>query len=296
MICNLFTGLATGIQLRQPLGDWTSDYQWYRFWKWHLAKTDWLLFQPDQQTTPKVAILVWSQCRHLTFLLPIPMNQLLAGSPVMPNDIYHCTINLPVAELPESSNPQTAYQSYASLFAQFCTMLAPWQWLLFGPISCLNLTKQLLLHWKACDTISLVSDASVQKSKHSGFAWVLNHNDQVLWKWQESHKNGLPLCLLSQFCPHPTGEMIHSNRLPTGSRQMSTFTVTDHFFTSHFTMTSFTKYDFIITNDGPYLQQCWATSFLKDHIINKSSSRGLQWDFCWNPQETSKDLGFKNSF
>ena len=28
----------------------------------------------------------------------------------------------------------------------------------------------------------------------------------------------------------------------------------------------------------------------------RSSSRGLQWDFCWNPLRSFQDLGFKNSF
>jgi len=31
-------------------------------------------------------------------------------------------------------------------------------------------------------TIMLVSDASVQKTKQSGFAWVISHNDVTLWK------------------------------------------------------------------------------------------------------------------
>jgi len=53
---------------------------------------------------------------------------------------------------------------------------------------------------------------------------------------------------------------------------------------------------FISSNDGPFLQQCWATSYPKDHIIIKSSPRGLQWDLCYNPQETAQDSDFKNSF
>jgi len=34
------------------------------------------------------------------------------------------------------------------------------------------------------------------------------------------------------------------------------------------------------TNDGSHLQQNQATSPLKSHIMIKSYSRGLQWDFC----------------
>jgi len=49
-------------------------------------------------------------------------------------------------------------------------------------------------------------------------------------------------------------------------------------------------------NDGSHLQRNRATSSLKDHSIIKSYSRGLPWDFCWNPQETFQDLGFKISF
>jgi len=46
------------------------------------------------------------------------------------------------------------------------------------------------------------------------------------------------------------------------------------------TMTSFTKCNGIFTNDGPYLQKCWATSPSRTKSSFKSSWRGHQWDLC----------------
>jgi len=39
-ICMLFTGNPNGTQLRQPLGDWTTDFQKYREWKWKMPLAD----------------------------------------------------------------------------------------------------------------------------------------------------------------------------------------------------------------------------------------------------------------
>ncbi len=62
------------------------------------------------------------------------------------------------------------------------------------------------------------------------------------------------------------------------------------------TMTSFTNCNVYLHQWRPISSPMLGHITLKDHIIIKSSLRGLQWDFCWNPQETSEDLGFKNSF
>jgi len=53
---------------------------------------------------------------------------------------------------------------------------------MFGPIRKLQPIKRLLQTNQAHGTISLISDASVQKNKQSGFAWILAHDNCPLWQ------------------------------------------------------------------------------------------------------------------
>jgi len=61
-------------------------------------------------------------------------------------------------------------------------------------------------------------------------------------------------------------------------------------------MTSLTNAMLFSSDDGPYLQKCWATSPSKTTPSFKNSLRGLQWNLHQNPHETAQDLGFKNIF
>jgi len=80
----------------------------------------------------------------------------------------------------------------------------------------------------------------------------------------------------------------------------STLTKTDSSRTSRFCHDITHKYD--VT----FIQSRLTSSTKSSHIIPQgphhhqelfeSSSRGLQWDFCWNPLRSFQDLGFKNSF
>jgi len=80
----------------------------------------------------------------------------------------------------------------------------------------------------------------------------------------------------------------------------STLTKTDASRTSRFHHDIIHKYDVTI------IQWRLTSSTKSSHIIPqgphhhqelfKSSSRGLQWDFCWNPLRSFQDLGFKTSF
>jgi len=95
----------------------------------------------------------------------------------------------------------------------------------------------------------------------------------------------------SWFCSHPGGSYLRDQEQMTGpyqDRPPFHLTITQW----HHSPSSSTY----LTNDGSHLQQNQATSPLKSHIIIKSYLRGLQWDFCWNPQETDQDLGVKISF
>jgi len=98
-------------------------------------------------------------------------------------------------------------------------------------------------------------------------------------------------CVSSWFCSHPVGSYPRDQERTTDpyqDRPSSNLTISPW----HHSPSSSTY----LTNDGSHLQWNQATSPLKSHIIIKSYSRGLQWDFCWNPQETDQDLGFKISF
>jgi len=71
---------------------------------------------------------------------------------------------------------------HTSLIAQFCSTLAQWQWPLFGLIRQLQPTQQLVNISQANGMITVVSEASVQKDKNSGFAWVIAHHEWTLWR------------------------------------------------------------------------------------------------------------------
>ena len=60
--------------------------------------------------------------------------------------------------------------------------LENWQLPLFGSIHQLQPNPAILEVSLAGETISVISDASVQKSKQSGFAWTIAHGPRPLWK------------------------------------------------------------------------------------------------------------------
>jgi len=84
--------------------------------------------------------------------------------------------------MPKQPKTCLTQQYHKSLIIQFQTTLATWQHTLFGPIHKLQPTNQLLYACQAKETISIVSNASVQKNKQSGFAWIISHHKQNLWK------------------------------------------------------------------------------------------------------------------
>jgi len=71
---------------------------------------------------------------------------------------------------------------FTSLVDQFCYNLTTWQHPLFGPIKKCQPTSTMHTICMAHGLISIVSDASVQKSKQSGFAWVITNKTTTLWR------------------------------------------------------------------------------------------------------------------
>jgi len=134
-------------------------------------------------TTLHAAMLTTTQHTKLTFTLTVPMNQPFNGPPVMPYDINNRMVTLPIPALPSNTTTTPNYPHHQTLTKQFCTTLAEWQKPLFGPIHRLQHNSALLLEIsQAGKVISVISNALVQKSKQSGFAWVITNDTTTLWQ------------------------------------------------------------------------------------------------------------------
>jgi len=133
-ISTLFMGSATGTKLHNPLGNWTQNYDTYRFWKWRLAMQNRLLHRKQPSLTPRVALQVQSQQRYLTFSPTVPTNQEFAGHPVTPTDPQCRIIPLPVMMIPLGTQEEPMRHYFTSLVDQFQQNLTAWQHPLFGPI------------------------------------------------------------------------------------------------------------------------------------------------------------------
>jgi len=102
-----------------------------------------------------------------------------------------------------------------------------------------------------------------------------NSHPRSVIEWQESHGNRQLPCGFSWFCSHPVGPYLWDQEwMLNPYHDRPPFHLT--FPPWHHSPSAM----FYSPNDGSHLQQCWATSPLKNHIIIKSSLRGLQWDFC----------------
>jgi len=122
-----------------------------------------------------------TQHTKLNYTLMVPTNQPFEGPPVTPYDTYNQTVHLPIHTLPTVLQSQPNYTHHKTLMEQFHTMLTTWQRPLFGLIHHMQPNQALLEVSQAGDTISLISNASVQKTKQSGFAWTIAHKTRTLW-------------------------------------------------------------------------------------------------------------------
>jgi len=118
--------------------------------------------------------------------------------------------------------------------------------------------------WKRCCTLILINEIL------SCWPWtcILLHD--------KDHTRIDDCCVSSWFCSHPVGSYLQDQEWmtdPFQDRLSSNLTISPW----HHSPSSSTY----LTNDGSPLQWNRATSPLKSHIIIKSYSRGLQWDFCW---------------
>ncbi len=182
VLSNLFTGSPDGTRLQHPLGLWTTEYQAIRTWHWRVSPQGSLLHQPSTATRPRAAILTKAQRTQQTFSITIPTNQLYEGPPVTPYDTHQRIVKTPVISIQPERQLPTPPQYQRTLTTQFRESLTSWQRPLFGPIRRLQPTNRLLKNNQARHTISLISDASVQKTKQSGFAWIIAQGQCPLWR------------------------------------------------------------------------------------------------------------------
>jgi len=181
-ICNLFSGDARNTKLNNPLGIWLSTYQEVRRWHWRLSPLGSLLNQATPTAGTRAALLLASRRNQMTFTLTVPTNQEFSGTPVTPSDQHQRIISWPVPGVEYWPPPTTHYDQHCTIVEQFRTTLDGWQKPLFGPIRRIQQTPRLYQANQAHGNISLISDASVQKSKQSGFAWILAHGQSPLWR------------------------------------------------------------------------------------------------------------------
>jgi len=181
-ICALFTGNPTGMKLNNQLGAWTSDYHRIREWHWRLSPLGSLLNKEPQAPRPWAAVLINTRRNQLTFSRTIPTNQEFTGPPVTPSDTYQRMVRLLIPPIEVDHPEPNPHLSHKTLTAQFRTTLASWQKPVFGPIHRLHTTRSILQVNQQRGSISLISNASVQKTKQSGFAWILAHAARPLWK------------------------------------------------------------------------------------------------------------------
>jgi len=118
----------------------------------------------------------------MTFSLTVPTNQEFSGTPVTPSNQFQRTISWPVPGIKYRPPLTLTYEKHRTFVEQFRMTLAGWQKPMFGPIHCLQKNQSLFHANQAHGNISLISNASVQKSKQSSFAWILAHGLCPLWR------------------------------------------------------------------------------------------------------------------
>jgi len=124
-----------------------------------------------------------SLLRHKGLNLPsLFSNQPYEGPPVTPYDTHQRIVPLPVPMIAPAPLPPIRNMHYRTLTEQFRATLEPWQKPMFGPIRKLQPTNRLLTITHENGIISLISDASVQKTKQSGYAWILTYDTCLLWR------------------------------------------------------------------------------------------------------------------
>jgi len=91
---------------------------------------------------------------------------------------------MPVIPIEVNPTENQLKRSYKTIQDQFRHTLRKWQCPLFGSLCKAHSPNNLHQRLMQQQPIMLVSDASVQKSGHSGFAWIIAHETTLLWRGQ----------------------------------------------------------------------------------------------------------------
>jgi len=183
-LCNIYAGSPKKTRLRNPLGTWTQFYQDTRYWHWRMSTSDQLLFQNDSAAATRVAIPVLRRRNLIKFSPTIPTQLPFTGPPVTPLDPTTGYVRLPVLPVVENLPESTKLKAYGTLQQQFRSTLAMWQKPMFGTLRKLGPIYMLHNALSTQQPVNIVSDASVQKCGHSGFAWIIAQQDTTIWRGQ----------------------------------------------------------------------------------------------------------------
>jgi len=118
----------------------------------------------------------------MKFSPTVPTSRAFHGPPITPLDPVAGYIQLPVSPLQPVPKQTPADSAYGTITQQFRQQMPQWQRPLFGSLRKAGNTKTLLRLLQSQQPIIIVSDASVQKNGHSGFAWVIAKEADLVWR------------------------------------------------------------------------------------------------------------------
>jgi len=139
-----------------------------------------LLYKSSPTANTKAALLVQTQRCYLKYTMVVPTNQTFHGAPVTPHDPQLRTVRTPIT-IPPTQTEEVNTKAIRTFTEQFRAQLHSWQRPLYHSLK--RHQKTTFLHELCAQhrLITLVSDASVQKNKQSGFAWIITHDERHLW-------------------------------------------------------------------------------------------------------------------
>jgi len=110
----------------------------------------------------------------------VPTNQTFHGTLVTLHDPQLRTVRTPIT-IPPTQTAEVNTKAIRTFTEQFRAQLQSWQRPLYRSLK--QHQKMTFLHELCAQhrLITLVSDASVQKTKQSGFAWIITHGARHLW-------------------------------------------------------------------------------------------------------------------
>jgi len=181
-IRTLYTSDPKGTKLTQPLGGWLCTHDQYRFWHWRMADNDHLVYRHHPSAPIRVAIPTMRHRTMVKFSPTVPTLLAFKGPPITPLDPTTGQVHLPIPAIAEPPPPPPLIPFFSTLQQQFRSTLLPWQTIMYGSLkkaySYTTLHKAIVAK---CHII-IVSDASVQHTGQSGFAWVIATHTTPLWR------------------------------------------------------------------------------------------------------------------